>query len=225
MPIAQTLVGAQQNNPDGSTVSLRAGRQGDVIASGLHGRYYEANYRGNMYCFGISNTALVAANAIATGLTATAQPIIGVYNPITSNTNLVILQAIINTTTVANTAVSPGGFMWVYSASNSGVTTGSVPINCKTLQPTGSVGKAFAVSTALTGLTNNLAALRASAMNSIQAAGPASSIPQPTNTPLELVDGLLICPPGGVLGIMGQVSTTTINVSASILWEEVPAGF
>src|SRR5258708_28727444 len=107
MAILQTQVGPQVLQ-DGTTPNLRSGRAGEVIAQPLHGMFYEQNYRGNMYSFGLSNTALVAANAIATGLTSSAQPVIGLYNPSTSLVNLVILKASIVSATIANTAASPG---------------------------------------------------------------------------------------------------------------------
>lgn len=206
---------------DGSLPNIRLGKAGEQISQDLHGRFYEQNVRGNMYSFGLSNTALVAANAIATGLTSSAQPVIGLYNPSTSLVNLVVLQASIVTTTVANTAVSPGGFMWVYSAGNPGVSTGSTPINSKTLTASGSSGKAFAVSTALTGLTNNLAVFRASGIATINAAGPGTAIHQPLSNTVENIDGSIIIPPGGVIALMNQVSTTTVSVSVGIVWEEV----
>lgn len=209
---------------DATVVTQRGGKGAEGIVGQLHGRFYEQCYRGNCYTFGISNTALVAANAIATGLTATAQMIIGLYNPSTSQNNLVVLQAMILTTTVANTAVSPGGFMWVYSSGNPGVSTGSTPINCKSLVAAGSSGKAFAVSTATTGLTNNLAALRASSIQTLNngTTAPGTSVHQPVGNSVDNIDGGFIVPPGGVLGLMGQVSTTTISVSSGIFWEEVP---
>ena len=223
--ISQIQVGEQQL-PQGSTFgNQRGGRQADTIISQLHGKYYEQNFNGNLYCFGLSNTALVSANAIATGLTATAQPVIGIYNPLSSGKNVSILQAIINTTTVANTAVSPGGFMWVYSIGNANlVTTGSNGLNCKSMVADQASGvKCYAISTALTGLVNSLAVLRCAAMNSVNAAGPATAISQATNNPLELVDGSIIVPPGGVVGIMNQVSTTTVSCSVGIMYEIIPA--
>lgn len=218
--ILQTQVGPQVVS-DGALPNIRSGKAGELINQPLHGQYYEQTYRGNTYSFGLSNTALVAANAIATGLTSSAQPVIGLYNPSTSLVNLVISMASIQTTTVANSAVSPGGFMWVYSAGNPGVSTGSAPINSKTLVASGSSAKAFAVSTALTGLTNNLAVFRASGISTINAAGPATAIHQPTGQSTEYVEGSIIVPPGGVIALMNQVSTTTMSVSVSIVWEEV----
>lgn len=206
---------------DGTLPNVRLGKTGEQVTQDLHGRFYEQNYRGNMYTFGLSNTALVSANAIATGLTSTAQPVIGLYNPSTSLVNLVVLQASIVTTTIANTAVAPGGFMWVYSAGNPGISTGSTPINCKTLVAAGSSAKAFAISTPLTGLTNSLAVFKATGIGTLNAAGPSTAISQSQNQTVENVDGCIIVPPGGFIGIMNQLSTTTLNCSVGIMWEEV----
>lgn len=207
---------------DGVNPPLRQGKQQDLIVSECHGRFYEQNYRGNMFSFGISNTALVAANAIATGVTATAQPIIGLYNPTNSGVNLVILQASLVISTVANSAVNPGGFMWVGSAGNNAISTGSVPISTKTLLASGSAARAFAVSTALTGLTTNLATIKGSSLTAFNAAGAVTAVSIPQGASLEQVDGSIIVPPGGVVALMNQLSTTTCNVTVGISWEEVP---
>jgi hypothetical protein len=216
------LIGNQRAG-DNQIVAQRGGNLGDTIVSELHGRFYEQTMRGNLYTFGLSNTALAAANAIATGLTASAQPIIAIYNPLGNGYNAVILQAIVVVTTVANTAVSPGGFQWVYSSNNAAISTGSSPINLKTLAAAGSNMKAFACATALTGLSNNLAFLRASAISSaVNAAGPGTAIPQAQGVCVDNVDGGLLVPPGCVVGLMNQLSTTTLSVSVGIVWEEVP---
>jgi hypothetical protein len=204
----------------GQVISL--GEFGDELVTELMPRYYENTYRGNTYTFGISNTALVAANAIATGVTATAQPIIGVWNPLTSLVNLVILKLFLNITTIANTAVSPAGFMFLTNTGQSAISTGSTPINCKTLVAAGSSAKAFAISTALTGMVGSLVVLHPTGINTIQAAGPATAAPQPSNFGLEEIDGSIIIPPGGVLAIMGQASTTTISVNSGMKWAELP---
>lgn len=219
--LLQAQVGPQIAQ-DGSLPTLRAGKTGEAVVQELHGRFYEQNYRNNMYSFGLSNMALVAANAIATGVGATAQPVIGLYNPSASAVNLVILQASVVITTIANTAVAPGGFMWVGSAGNAAVSTGSTPINCKTLQFSGSSAKAFSVSTALTGLTTNLATIRGSSIAPFNAAGAATAVSITQGGAIENMDGSIIVPPGGVVALMNQVSTTTCSVTTSIVWEEVP---
>src|SRR5437870_3420589 len=92
---------------DGVYVTSRGDRQGDQVVSDGHLRLHEANFRGTLYTYGVADTALVAANATATGVTATAQPVIGLWNPLTSLVNLVVYKVHIFCSTIANTAVSP----------------------------------------------------------------------------------------------------------------------
>jgi hypothetical protein len=208
----------------GSNPPIRQGRLSDVIVSELHGKFYEQNYNNNLFtAVGVSNTALVAANAIATGLTATAQPVIGIYNPAGSQVNLSIIKAYLTVSAIANTAVAPGGFMWCVSSSNAApLTLGSIPYNCKTLVQGGSSAKTFSVSQALTGLSNPLVAIRASEITTaLNAAGAATAVSIPQGQSVEYLDGAFIVPPGGVLALMNQVSTVTMSVSTGLLWEEV----
>lgn len=218
--IIQGIVGVQGNS-DGVPSFLRLGKQGDLISSQLHGKYYEQAYRGNMYGFGISNTAATSLNAIATGLTATATPLIGAYNPQTSNVNLVLLRAIVVTSTVANSAVAPGGFMWC-GAAGQAVSTGSIPINQKTLSAAGGQGKAFAMTTAMTGLSGSLSVMRASSISPFNAAGAATAVALVGGASSEELEGSLIVPPGGMVGLFAQVSSTTYSASVALVWEEVP---
>lgn len=200
----------------------RADKQGALVIQNLHSRLHEANYRGSLFTFGVTNTALVNANAVATGVTATAQPVLGLWNPATSLVNLVVHKAHIITSTVANTAVSPGGFVWLVASGQSAISTGSNPFNCKTLLQAGSSAKVFSCGTALTGLSGSLATVRGATIATINAAGPATAIHQSIPNMEELVDGAWIVPPGGVLAIMNQAATTTVSVNTGILWEEVP---
>lgn len=213
-------VGEVWGNRGGSS-PFTAGPSGNQRVADAHARFFDAAWSNRLYTFGISNTALVAANAIATGLTSTAQPIIGVWNPPSSGKILSILQLILPTTTVANSAVSPGGYAWVYAAGAAGITTGSTPISCSTLLASGSNTKAFAISTALTGLVGSVAFLRETGIQTINAAGPATAIHQALGNIVENVDGGLLVPPGGLLAVMGQVSTTTVSCSPSLIWEEL----
>lgn len=209
---------------DGAVNPWRNDRQGAGVVTDAHLRLHEANFRGTLYTFGATDTALAAANAIATGVTSSAQPVIGLWNPLTSGVNLVVYKAMINTTTVANTAVSPAGFMWLVSTGQAAITTGSTPFNCKSLMQAGSSAKAFACSTALTGLSGSLVSMRGAAITSQNAAGPGTAIHQAYPCIEEMVDGSLIVPPGGVLCIMNKTSTVTVSVNTSITWEEVAAG-
>ena len=57
------------------TPPTTADQQNATAVSEFNARFYQLGIRGYLFHYGISNTALVAANAIATGVTATAQPV------------------------------------------------------------------------------------------------------------------------------------------------------
>lgn len=223
--LLQGTVGPQLDS-DGATppAGVRMGRLGDVIMSELHGRFYEQTYRGNVYSIGCQLTALSAATIL---LTASAQPIVGIWNPTTSPVNLVPLQAMLVDELNNVTSVALGAFVWASSIGNVSLSAGLSPFNRKSLTTTGSQAKAFALSTAslLTGLTNNLTIFDAAEFNTasgLLTTTVAAATPTPSVSGVQNFDGSLIVPPGGVLGLFNTVSTTTHSVAARILWEEVP---
>ena len=183
-------------------------------------QYYDANVRGNVYTFGISNTPLVAQNAVATGVTATSKPVVGLWNDVGTGKNLVVINATVVATTIDGSAVAPGGFTWYKDTADTSISTGSTPVNCSTLASSGAVAKAFAMSTALTGLVGSLAILRPSPITILNAAGPSTSITQSQGVSEDRIDGSIIVPPGGVLSLMNMLSTTTVDLSVSITWAE-----
>lgn len=212
-----------QLGADGTGLPMRQGRQGDVIVSELHGRFYEQVLRGNTYSIGSGATAL-SANTIT--LTATSTPIVGVWNPSTSTVNLVILQCAaqvyINTLT---TPVGSGPLVLASSIGNTVITTGSAPFNRKTLASTGSQAKGFPGGVALTGLTNNLVVFDAAdiANTTIITHGTVTAVTgQSSVGGVHNFDGSLIVPPGGVLALYNTTSTTTCSVASRLMWEEVP---
>jgi hypothetical protein len=219
--LLQGIVGPQsaQSLAAGSAATTRMGQLNDIILSELHGKFYEQNYRGNLFSVGMGVTAL-SANTIA--LTATATPIIGVWNPSTSPVNLVIAKAKLQLAVAGNSAVAPGGFVWATSVGNAGITTGLTPTNRKTMAAAGSQAKGFNISTALTGLTNNLVVMEASAFGTLVVAQGATGTPIIGAMQQEEFDGSLIVPPGGVLALLNTVSTVTVSVAAGLSWEEVP---
>lgn len=218
--LIQGQVGApSQSIAPGANPTLRQGQLGDVIVSELHGKYYEQCYRGALYSVGMTSTAL-SANTIT--LTATTTPIIGVWNPATSVSNLVLLKAKCVITSAGNSAVAPGAFMWATSTGNAAITTGLNPLNRKTFTQVGSQAKGYNISTALTGLTNNLVVQHAAAFGTLVAAQGATASPIISGDGVEEFDGAIIVPPGGVFALLNTVSTTTVSVSSMLMWEEVP---
>lgn len=210
---------------DGAAGEVRLGKYGDLIASELHGRFYEQNYRGNVFSAGMGLTAINNATFTTGTLTASCTPVLGVWNPSTSPVNLVILQVSLAAALTALTATGPGGFSWATSIGNTAISTGSAPFNRKTLSAAGSQAKAFASSPALTGLTNNLAVAFGSALNVGQpyniseVATAAGFMTQPAIA-VENFDGGLIVPPGGVLALLANTTTVAHSVCGFLSWEE-----
>lgn len=209
---------------DNTYPPLRLGRTAEQVVQQLHGRYFEQVFRGNVYSIGCGLTALSAATVL---LTASAQPIVGVWNPPNSGFNMVVLQASMRAALNNVTSVAPGDFIWASSFGNTALTAGLAPVNRKTLAALGSQAKAFSLSTAslLTGLTNNLVFLEAADFNTASAlltTTVAAATPTPSVNGVQYFDGSLIVPPGGVLALLNTISSTTHSVAGRLIWEEVP---
>lgn len=220
--ILQGQVGPSTNS-DGAFPNVRLGKLGDVINSELHGRFYEQAYRGNLFSWGKTVTAL-SANSIS--LTSTTTPIIGVWNPSTSTVNLVILQ--IAAQIFANNLTSgaaPGALVLASSIGNAAISTGNAPWNRKTLAQSGSQAKGFDLATALTGISNNLVIMEGvgelSNPTGLTYTTIASTAMIPSFGGVANIDGSIVIPPGGVLALLNTVSSTTFSAAARILWEEV----
>jgi len=229
MPLSVQSVGPVATSASigaGTPVTQRAGNMGEQIISELHGRFYEANYRSSMFSTGHTAAfALVAANATATGLTSTAQPVLGVYNPSTSTVNLVIAQIALQDFLNNVTSVALGAWVLCVTTGQTAISTGLAPWNRKSLAASGSAAKGFAGATALTGMTGSLTVQEAIELP--QASGLltttiAAATPTPSVGSIVNFDGSLIVPPGGVLALMNTLSVTTHSVYGRLLWEEVP---
>ncbi|MDE2102831.1 MAG: hypothetical protein KGL39_36645 [Patescibacteria group bacterium] len=224
--LIQGQVGAQNNGDGVTSASIRQGKQGELIASELHGRFYEQAYRGNLFSAGTTAVTALSANTITTSATTT--PIVGVYNPVGSGVNVVVLQAslqaFINTLT---TPVGAGAFQWAYSLNNPAISTGATPTN-RFLGGTASKTKAFNGGVALTGLTNALTVLEGADFTSPTGQTYGTIVAPTTGTTMtgfggvQNIDGSIVVPPGGVLALLNTTSTTTMSTVARLLWEEVP---
>src|SRR5437667_11383622 len=111
---------------DGTTPVVRLGRSAETIFQELHGRFYEQTFRGNLFSIACQPVTALASTTLL--LTSSAQPIVGVWNPLSSPVNLAILQIMlqdmINTVT---TPALPGAFVIGVSTGNSGLTAGLAP--------------------------------------------------------------------------------------------------
>lgn len=213
---------------DASQVPLRLDRTGAVVVQELHGRFYEQTNRGNVFAttanaiVNISNVTFTIATLGATGT-----PIIGVWNPVGSGVNLVVLQAYLTVIMTALQNTGCGGFFWAYSGGNIGLTLGTAPTSRKTLTAFGSQAKGFVTGVAMTGQTTTLVVTDASSLNggsgyNIALLGTAAGFQPYSSTTVENFDGSMAIPPGGMLALLAGTTPVAHSAIGGILWEEVP---
>lgn len=211
---------------DGTSPIARSGRLGDLIVSELHGRFYEQVFRGNTYSGGMTLTSISNVTFTTGTLGATCTPIIGVWNPPNSGVNLELLQAALGVTVTAATNTGGAPYVWATSVGNTAITTGSTPLNRKTLLLAGSQAKFYA-GTALTALTNNLVVQHGSALGGGSAAAfsfVGTAVGQVTAyvPSSENLDGSIIVPPGGVAALLATTTPVAHSAVSMLLWQEIP---
>lgn len=211
---------------DGVSIGVRMGRQADLIVSEYHPQFYETNFRGNLYSGGMTTTAINNATFTSATTGATATPIAGLWNPMSSGVNLVMVQAVLGVTLTALTATGGGPFVWMVSTGNSAITTGAAPLNRKTLLTGGSYTKNLC-GAACTGMTGALSIIGCSLL----AGGAAYNISNISTAAGfmtgfvaydEIFNGDLIVPPGGVIALMATTTPVAHSASSKLIWEEVP---
>lgn len=209
-----------QNNP------VRQGNQNDTIVSELHGQRYEQCYRGNLFSGGMALTSIsnVTFTTATTGATAT--PIVGIWNPLTSGVNCVILQASANFIITNATNTGAGGFNWMTATNQSAITTGSAPMSRLTLTAVGSKIKDLS-GAALTGLSGATVTRMGSEIDGgsgVNFSFVGTAVGQVTfgSAGIEIFNGGLIVPPGGILGLFANTTPVAHSATSAILWEEVP---
>lgn len=202
----QFRVGAQ-TNADGATPQARLTKGGNVATDQAHGRYYEENYRGNVFFASLqaSTTFTLFGTTTATGLI--------LSNPTGSGKNLVLLQVSYALVVAATTAISQ--IVLSGAASSTAVThTTAVTIYSGQVGVASSgVGKADSAATIPTAglviMPLFTPSVSATATTSI-----------PPASPIDL-GGSVIVPPGAFVA-MAAGYTNTITGVATMVWTELP---
>jgi hypothetical protein len=218
--VIDTRTGPVVNSDGPGNQPLRQSRMASLVTADGHSRFFEIASRGFLYSAGSTVTAL-SANTIGTGATAT--PIVGVWNPLSSTVGLVVVQASIMAFPTAASFTGPGSFVWASATSQSAISTGALPFSHKTLTTGGSQARAFNGGVALTGLSGSLTIFEgADFITAGNTAITAGTTVQFSMGGVQNFDGSLIVPPGGVLALLNTTSTTTVSLASRLLWEEVP---
>lgn len=210
MPIiAQGQVGPTASS-DGTTQNLRQGKSGELIATELHGKFYEQNYRGNLFI------ATQAAAGLAISIFSAAVQNFLVYNPLGSGVNCVPCKLIIGYVSGADIPghLCLGHSLTVQAAP--GTTTLATIFNGR-LGVAASPGKVqvYAPATPAVALTYH------SPLDfSLETAVAAST--NNMDIASKDFDGQYIAPPGAIFSIASNVAQTTRISVISLIYEEVP---
>ena len=221
MPSVDTYVGPINGATGTNAGELRTGWTGEQITGDGHARFREATGRGNVFSGGMTTTS------ISSVLFTTATPVIGLWNPLSSDKVLSVLQARLCAILTALQCTGGGSFIWCTHTQQAAITTGLTPINRKTLVAAGSTAKVFA-STALTGLVGSMtvretAGLHGASNYTASLLGTAAGFMPPASpASIENIDGAWEIPPGGVLALLCTTTPVAVSAASAILWEEIP---
>lgn len=204
-PLSRQASGAIANQPGGVF--------GELLNSKLLPDYYSLVKSGMV--FGL---AVAAANPSAFVGGAAGTPLIGLYNPMTSGKDIVLLEVALGIRTTGTAAVATDTNHWgVVQGATSPTGTQTQPRNLYNLNAGGSSVYAMA-NTANTGaLASSL--LRPAISIGLTAATAVTNVQR-------LVDelkGQIVIPPGGYYAFGASVATTAASMDVAAIWAEIPA--
>jgi hypothetical protein len=210
---------------DGAPYPLRLGKNAEIPGL-LHGRYYEQNYRGNVFSGGMTLTSISNVTFTTGTLGATCTPILGLYNPLSSLVNAVLIHAALQVVITALQNTGGGPFVWATATGQSALTLGTVPLNRKTLTQAGSQVKDMS-GIALTGLVGSLVVRAAGGLaggnvHNIASLDTAAGYPTLLGATVDNFDGLWIIPPGGLIALLATTTPVAHSAASGFTWEEVP---
>lgn len=208
--MAEVITGevGEQNYPDNTTSNrgFRMGRQGDIIASDLHGRYYEQAQRGRLFtAHAIITAPVIFSTAAGTGgpllwngSTTHKAAILAIGWGLTVTTTVV---AVLGLTGNSGQSSAPGSTTAVDSVKNC-LMGGQAPACTAYRVGTPSAAGNFfhPLGDALTGAITT----RIGSFNWLD------------------LGGMFVLPPGGWISPAASATATTLAGNFGIIWEEIP---
>lgn len=197
---------------DGTNPPLRQGKAGELIVSELQPRFYEQNYRGNLFMLDSQSVTIAAAHATKTAM-ATAKLINGFYNPANSGKNAILVSA-----NVATTSGTPGGaFLYNYFNLSPMITAAAGTIVSGIVGGSQKSAMTPQVSTVLTASDADTSALTQLGVLGGPAAVAAGA---GVYNAFDAIDGKIIVPPGCCFGICSTATGTSHVVQSTLVWIE-----
>jgi len=214
MALVQGQVGASSNSP-GSAPIVRALYTGEMGVADVHARYQEAQCRQNVYT--LFSTAQNPTGAFP--FAAAGTPLLGLYNPVGSTKNLVLLGVGLGVQTTGTAAVATTFGLTLTTVLVQGSGTKTVPTNMYTCLAAGSVATGY-LNTALTANTiqNAIFTLPIVSIGLTTTTAVVNAMPA-----FYDVGGCVIVAPGNILTLGVSATLTAAKVDSTFIWEEIPS--
>jgi len=205
-------IGIQQGTTGkqvGQVPIASGGEYGELLATELMARYYEQNYRGNVFGVGYAAAALAAPSATAAGS-------FTLYNPTSSGKNLVLLEitAALTTFTAVATTICAIGVYTFANQTPTALTPGNVPLCALVGSGNASVAKTYTAATIVGGNTFPIRQVGNSGI--LTAVGFAGDLLK------DEVAGALILAPGNGFGLAATATAADDTIQACYTWAEIP---
>ena len=193
------------NNPGGTF--------GEAFVSELAPVYYSLMKAGKIFSIATTQTTATAFTGGAAGT-----PIIGIYNPATSGTDIVLLQARVGIRTTGTTAATLD--FAFYQVNQGGVAVTGSQTQCRNMYSqasTGSVAYAMLNTANTAALASTLTAPSVSVGNATTTAGLNAG------AFVDDIKGAIVVAPGTYLAFGSTATLAVANVDYSLIWAEIPA--
>lgn len=199
---------------DGPGIPLRQERSGAVVTTELHGKYFETNFRGNLFW------ATMTAGVIFPAPAAVAANPVTLYNPLGSGRNLSLISFDMIMTIIPGTPLTGLYGLYVNNSPQAAAVTGTVlaPQSGLIGGTAAAVGKPLTTST-IPAAPTLLLPFGNKVTGEVAAVVPITGLPA---YHLD-IDGKIILAPGTSLTPQQTVAdTTNATVICAFAWEEVP---
>lgn len=211
LPLAASVQNpSAMSQSDGNSVTLNAGRQSELLVSEIHGKWYYAALRGNVFS---GQASAITVPVIANNLVS----VFSLYNPAGSKANLEVISVDLGLV-LATTVVNVYG---LYFQSGIGSNT-SIPTSQ-------TVGTATSGNLVMSGATVSqgkflTAATHVGTPTLITMLDTFGAVTSSADNPISYTfDGKLILPPGSIVSLAASTAASTASgMAASITWAEWP---
>lgn len=200
---------------DGPGLPFRQDRTGAIVTTELHGKYFETNFRGNLFW------ATMTAGVIFPAPAATANNPITLYNPLGSGRNLSLITFDMIMTTIPGTPVTGLYGLYVNVAPQAAAVTGTALVPQPGLIGAGSASVARPLTTSTVPVAPTLLIPFGNKVT-----GEVATVVPITGLPAYHldIDGKVILAPGtAITPQMTAADTTNATVLCAFSWEEVAA--